>query len=467
MREAGLNQGRVLVSAVLAQFMVTLDMTIVNEALPGMGSGLHFDPVQLPRVVNIYALSFGGFQLLGGRAADMYGQRRILLSGTALFTLASLGGGLAQGPGQLIATWALQGVGAAMMAPAALAVLTTTQREGKGRTKALGVYAMVSAVGGGVGVLIGQLLTEYAGWHWVMLVNLPMVPAVALLAMSGVPAGTAAGQRGRLDVVGAVLATAGMGLLILGMVRTDQFAWTSAATVGTLTAAVVLLVAFLARELRGLIADPRIRLGLLRKRSVGGANLFMALLVAGQFDAFYFLTLYLQEVLKLGAAEAGVAFLSLCLITVVAIQVSTRLLRVASVETLLVPGGLLAAAGFGWFGMVDANGGFVSDVLGSSLLAGLGIGICFVPLTAATAGGLPPQDAGMASVLLNCSQQIGGAIGLAVLVTAQAAYKARVGLRYWSQDRGDQRLRSWFRARWGVPPSCRVGGGLCTAGSEP
>ncbi|MFJ2767096.1 MFS transporter [Streptomyces sp. NPDC087300] len=405
----------------LAQFMVTLDMTIVNVALPDMGAGLDFDPAQLPWVVNIYALLFGGFLLLGGRAADMFGQRRILLSGATVFAVASLVGGLAQEPWQLVVARAVQGVGAAVMAPAALAVLTLTQREGKERTKALGVYAAVSAVGGGAGVLIGGLLTEYAGWRWVMLVNLPMVLGVVVLAMRSIPAGTFGNKRGRLDVVGAILATAGIGLLILGVVRTEQLAWTSGTTVVTLAAAAILLVAFGLWEQFGPMPDPLIRLSLLGRRSVGGANLYMALLVAGQFGVFYFLSLYLQRTLGLGAAEAGLAFLPLCLIVVLGIRLATRLLPVVGVKMLLIPAAVLAAAGFGWFGLVDASGSYVTDVLGPSLVAGLGIGTSFVPLTAAATGGLPPQEAGMASALLNSSRQIGGAIGLAVLVTVQTA----------------------------------------------
>ncbi|CQR63023.1 MFS transporter [Streptomyces leeuwenhoekii] len=413
------NRGQALVAVALAQFMVTLDMTVVNVALPDMESGLGFDPAQLPWVVNIYALFFGGFLLLGGRAADLYGQRRILLSGTWAFALASLAGGLAQEPWQMIAARAVQGVGAAVMAPAALAVLTLTQREGEERTRALGVYAAVAAVGGGAGVLVGGLLTEYAGWRWVMLVNLPMALAVLLLALRSVPAGTFGNGRGRLDVIGAVLATGGVGLLILGMVRTDQLSWTSPTTILTLAVAVVLLVAFVLWEKYGPMTDPLIRLSLLTRRNVAGANLYMALLAAGQLAVFYFLSLYLQRILKLGPAEAGAAFLPLCVIAMIAIQVTTRVLRrqLVGTKTLLVPAGLIAAAGFAWCGMADASGSYLGDVLLPSVLAGLGVGIAFVPVTAAATVGLPPQEAGTASALLNASRQVGSALGLAVLVT--------------------------------------------------
>ncbi|WP_369186019.1 MFS transporter [Streptomyces sp. Y1] len=380
------------------------------------------DQARLPWLVNIYALCFGGFLLLGGRLADHYGHRRVLLAGTAAFALASLGGGLAQDQAQLIAARAVQGVGAAVMAPAALAVLTLTQREGRERTRALGVYAAVSAVGGGAGVLVGGLLTEYAGWRWVMWVNLPMAVAALLLAAGSVPGGTVGGRRGRLDLVGAVLATAGVGLLILGVERTEQVGWGSAATAGTLAAAGLLLTGFVLWVRYGPMADPLIRLGLLRRRGVLGANLFMALLVGGQFGAFYFSTMHLQTVLGFNAAQAGLGFLPLTLCVVVGIQASSRLMRRGvPVRLLLVPAGLIGAAGFAWWAALGPAGSYLGDVLGPSMVAGLGIGFSFVPLTAAATGGLPPQEAGAASALLNSARQIGGAIGLAVLVAAATA----------------------------------------------
>ncbi|WP_424186436.1 DHA2 family efflux MFS transporter permease subunit [Actinokineospora sp. G85] len=417
-----LRRGMALFAVASAQFMVTLDMTIVNVALPAMRAGLGIDPVRLPWVVNSYALLFGGFLLLGGRAADLFGQRRLLLSGTAVFAVASLAGGLAQAPWQLVTARAAQGLGAALMAPAALALLTLTQREGPERARALGVYAAVSAVGGSAGVLAGGLLTEYAGWRWVMLVNVPIALAVVVLATRSVPSGVFGGKPGRLDVTGAVLATSGIGLLILGVVRTEQHTWTSATTSLTLGAAVVLLVAFVAWEGRASTGAPLLRLGLLAKRNVAGSNLFMLLLCAGQFASFYFVSLYLQQVLRLPTAQAGLAFLPMCGTVVVGIFASTRLLRRFGVRALLVLGGVLAAAGFAWFGLLSPDGGFTTDILGPSLVAGLGIGLCFVPLTAAATGGLPPHESGMASAVLNSSRQIGGAIGLAALVTAQVSF---------------------------------------------
>lgn len=421
MDEAGLNRGRVLLAVALAQFTVTMVMSIVNVALPAIRSGLDFDPDQLSWVINAYSLVFGGLLLLGGRAADVYGQRRLLVTGAVVFAGASLGGALAQNPAEMIIARVVQGLGAAAMAPAALALLTTTQREGRERTRALGVYAAVSAVGGAVGVLAGGLLTEYGGWRWVMLINVPLALAVGWLAMRYVPKGAARGQR-RLDVLGGLLGTGGVGLLVLGVVRTNEYAWTSGTTLGTLAAAAALLAAFVVLETRPGMSDPLVRFGLLARRSVGGANLFMLLVCAGQFAGFYFVSLYLQQVLEMKPVAAGTAFLPFCVGMVAGSALSTRLLGTLGARALLVPGGLVAALGFGWFGLISASGSFAADILGPSLVAGFGIGVCFVPPTGAATGALPPQEAGMASALLNSSRQIGGAIGLAVLVTVQVQH---------------------------------------------
>lgn len=411
------SKGKVLLAVALAQFLVMLVMSIVNVALPAIQTGLDFDPAQLQWVVNSYALTFGGLLLLGGRAADVFGQRRLLVGGTLLFAVASLAGGLAQNDVQLLVARVLQGAGAAAMAPAALALLTTTHREGAERTKAFGVYAAVSAVGGTFGVLLGGLLTEYLGWRWIMLVNVPMALVVVGLSMRHVPAGIV-GARRRLDVLGGILATLGVSLLVFGVVRTTDHAWTSGTTLGTLAGAVLLILAFVAVESRA-TSDPLLRLGLLAKRSVGGANVFMLFLCAGQFAAFYFIALYLQQVLDMKPAVAGTAFLPFCFGVIAGTVVSTRLVSKLGIRSLLVPGGLIGAAGFGWFATLDVSGSFAVDVLGPSLIAGFGIGVCFVPLTGAATGGLPPHEAGMASALLNSSRQIGGAIGLAAVVTLQ------------------------------------------------
>lgn len=315
-----------LAAAAVGQFVVALDMSVVNVALPAIRAGLGFAPLDLSWVVHVYALTFGGFLLLGGRACDLYGRRRLFVLGLAVFGLCSLAGGLAQEPWQLISARAGQGLGAAAAAPAGLAMLTTAFSEGPRRVRALGVWSAVNAAGGALGVLAGGLLTQYAGWRWVMLINLPIVAAALALVSVGVPAGTQQVRRERLDAWGAVLATGGAGLLVFGVVRTDTLGWGSPSTLVTLAAAAVLLAAFVLAETRA--PAPLLRLGLLRSRWVAGANVLVFLAAAGQFTAFYFVSLYMQQVLGMSAAATGAAFLpfSIGLIagTVVATRVTAR-----------------------------------------------------------------------------------------------------------------------------------------------
>lgn len=405
-----------LAAASVAQFVVALDMAVVNVALPAIRTSLGFAPVDLAWVVHVYALTFGGFLLLGGRAGDLFGRRRLFVLGLAVFGLCSLAGGLAQAPWQLVAARAGQGAGAAAVAPAALALLTTTF-EGRARVRALGVWSAVNAAGGALGVLAGGVLTEYAGWRWVMLVNLPIVAAALALVPAGVPAARAA-ARERADVLGAVLATGGIGLLVFGVVRTDTRGWTSAATLASLGAAAVLLAAFVFAESRS--PAPLVRLGLLRGPWVAGANLIVFFAAAGQFSAFYFVSLYMQQVLRMGAAETGAAFLPFSAGLVAGTAAATRLTSARSPRASLVPGGLLAAAGLGWFALISPGGGFLTDVLGPSLLCSVGTGLVLAPVAVAATTGVAPREAGMASGLLNSSRQLGGCVGLGALATLAA-----------------------------------------------
>ena len=416
--------GLLLAAVATAQFVVSLDISVVNVALPAIRADLGFSPAGLQWVVDIYALLLGGFLLLGGRLADLFGRRRLFHLGLALFALASLGGGLAQTPGQLVTARAVQGLAAAALTPAALAVLTTAFPEGPARARALGVWGAVAGTGGAVGVIAGGLLTEYAGWRWVMLVNLPIVAAGLVLVAVAVPADVPGTRRARLDLIGAVLATAGLGLLVLGVVRTHEIPWTSPATLGTVAAAVVLLAAFVVVERR--TAEPLIRLGLLARRQVAAANAFVFLLFGGQFAAFYFVSLYLQNVLGLKPAATGVAFLPFCVGLIAGTVVATKAVARRTLRTILVAGGLLAAAGFGWFGFISPSGSFLVDVLGPSLVTSFGLGLCLAPLAGAATAGAPPHEAGMASGLVNSARQIGGCIGLATLTTV-AAHRTGIG----------------------------------------
>uniref|UniRef100_A0AAU3GSB8 MFS transporter n=1 Tax=Streptomyces sp. NBC_01401 TaxID=2903854 RepID=A0AAU3GSB8_9ACTN len=408
-----------LVVALTVQFLVSLDMSVVNVALPDIRSDLGFGGDGLLWVVNAYALAFGGLLMLGGRLADLAGPRRVLTAGLALFGLASLAGGLAWSPGSLVTARAVQGVGAAALAPVAFALITLAFPAGPARSRALGLWGMAGAAGGAVGVLAGGGLTDAAGWRSVMLVNVPIVVfALAAAARSG-PVGGQRRTSARLDVAGALLATAGTTLLVLGLVRTSQDGWGSATTLTVMAAAVILLGGFIAVELR--TASPLLRPGLLKGRPVLTANLFCLLLASAQFGAFYFVSLYMQLVLGFGPTAAGFAFLPFCVGIVVGSVLATRAVAALGIRRLMALGATLAALGMGWFAATATfDGGFLSSILGPSLLCSLGIGLCFVPLGTAATTDVPPGDTGMASGLLNSSRQVGGSLGLAVLVTVAA-----------------------------------------------
>ncbi len=413
--ESGARPGTTLTAVAVVQFMVSLDLSVVNVGLPQIATGLGFSAVGLTWMIHAYALAFGGLLLLGGKAADRYGRKPVLLLGLALFGLASLVGGFAQEPGQLVAARAAQGVGAAALAPAALALLTATFPTGKPRIRAFGVWSAMNAAGGALGVLIGGLLTEYVSWRWVMFVNVPMAACALALAWRVAP-GPPPVRGGRPDVLGAVLATAGMTLLVFGVVRTDQYSWTSPVTQATLAVAVALLAAFVHVE-RTTAREPLIRIGLFANRSVAGVNAYNLLVGAAMASAFYFMSVYLQEVLKAGAALTGIMFLPFALGVVAGSVLAVKLGYRLAPRTLLVIGGLLAATGFAWFGLISPDGTFITDVLGPSIVASVGFGLCLGPLVSTATVGVTPHEIGTASGLLNSSRQIGASLGLAVLGT--------------------------------------------------
>ncbi|MFI6867360.1 MFS transporter [Nocardia sp. NPDC050406] len=403
----------------MAQFMIALDTAVVNVALPEIRTALGFAAVDLAWVVHIYALTFGGFLLLGGRVGDLFGRRRVFVGGLLAFGLASLAGGVAQESWQLVAARAAQGVAAAAVAPATLAMLSVLFPAGRPRVRAFGVWSAANAAGGALGVLAGGVLTEYADWRWVMLVNLPTIAVVLGCAALGIPADTRGAVRDRLDVVGATLATGGLGLLTFGVVNTDRQGWGSGVTWSTLAVAALLLSAFVAVEAR--YADaPLVRLTLLRSRWIAGADLFVLFAAAGQFAAFYFASLYMQQALGMSAAATGLAFIPFTLGVIGGTVVATRFGTTYSPRTLLIPGAVVAAAGLGWFALISPDGGFVADVLGPSLVTSIGLGLCLAPVASAATIGVPVRDAGMASGLLNSARQLGGAIGLAALATLAA-----------------------------------------------
>ena len=409
--------GLVLAAVAVVQFMVSLDLSVVNVGLPQIALGLGFSAVGLTWVIHAYALTFGGLLLLGGKLADRFGRKRVLLLGLGVFLLASLVGGFAQVPGQLVAARAAQGVGAAALAPAALALLSSTFPTGRARIRAFGIWSATNAAGGALGVLLGGVLTQYAGWQWVMFVSAPMAAVALALAWRGIATDPPAAPTGRPDVLGAVLVTASMTLLVFGVVRTDKNGWTSPVTLTTLTVAAVLLAAFVRTE-RTTTRDPLIRLGLLSNRSVAGANAYNLLLGAAMTSSFYFMTLYLQRVLGHGPALTGVQFLPFALGVGVGSVAAVKLGYRAAPRILLVGGGLLTAVGFAWFGLISADGSFAADVLGPEIITSIGFGLCLGPVVSTATAGVAPHEAGTASGLLNSSRQIGASLGLAALGSA-------------------------------------------------
>jgi len=398
----------------LAQFVVVLDASIVNVALPSIGRDLDFSQDNLSWVVNGYTLFFGGFLLLGGRMADLIGRRRMFMAGLVLFALASLAGGLATSPGLLIAARAVQGLGAALLSPAALSLVTVMFSEGSERNKALGVWGAVAGSGGAAGVLLGGVLTEYAGWEWVLFVNVPIGIAAAMLAPRLLPESRNTGAR-HFDVAGAVSVTTGLSLLVYTLVDANNAGWLSGQTLGLGAAALVLLGAFVVIETRS--AAPLVPFRIFRKRTITGTNVVGLLVAMALFSMFFFVSLYMQMVLGYDALEAGLAYLPLAGGIIVSAGIASGLVTKFGFKPILVAGLVLTAIGLVWFSQVDVGGSYLGDILFPSLIAAVGLGFAFVPMTIAAVSGVEPHEAGLASGLINTSQQVGGALGLAILAS--------------------------------------------------
>ena len=408
------RKGLALLLLAAAQFVVVLDASIVNVALPSMGRDLEFSQEDLSWVVNAYTLAFGGFLLLGGRLADLLGRRRLFVAGLILFSLASLAGGLAQSPGWLVAARAVQGLGAAILSPAALSIVTTTFAEGAERNRALGVWGAVAGSGGAAGVLFGGLLTEYAGWEWVLFVNVPIGLAAAFASFRVLPESRMTGPR-HFDTAGAVTITAGLTLLVYALVDTVDVGWGSTQTITLIAVALALIAGFVAIELRS--KSPLVSFGIFRNRTLTGANVVGLLVAMALFSMFFFVSLYMQQVLGYDALKAGLAYLPLALGIIVSAGVASQLVTRVGFKPTLIAGLLLTAGGLIWFSQVSPDGEYLTDILPASLLAAAGLGFAFVPMTIAAVSGVSGREAGLASGLINTSQQVGGALGLAVLAT--------------------------------------------------
>jgi len=409
------NKWLALALLAAAQFVVVLDASIVNVALPSIGADLHFSQDDLSWVVNAYVLVFGGFLLLGGRLADLLGRRRLFIVGLVLFAAASLAGGLATSAGWLVAARAVQGLGAALLSPAALSLVTVMFAEGSERNKAMGVWGAVAGSGGAVGVLLGGMLTEWAGWEWVLFVNVPIGIVAAMLAPRLLYESRNEGER-HFDIAGAVTITAGLSLLVYALVDANDAGWASTQTLGLGAIAVALIAAFYVIERRQeapLVPFP----GIFRIRTITGINVSAVLIAAALFSMFFFISLYMQNVLGFSALEAGLAYLPLAVGIIVSAGASAGLVTRFGFKPVLVTGLMITAVGLVWFSQIDADGSYVADVLFPSLLAAVGLGLAFVSMTVAAVSGVETHETGLASGLINTSQQIGGALGLAILAT--------------------------------------------------
>ena len=404
-----------LVLLCAVQFMVVLDVAIVNVALPTIQKALNFSDANLQWVVSAYTLTFGGFLMLGSRVADLLGRKRMFVAGLVLFSAASLACGLSGSDSQLIAFRAIQGLGAAIISPAALAILTTTFEEGEERNKALGIWGAIAGMGGAVGVLLGGILTDQVGWEWIFFLNVPIGVVVILAGQRVLMESRVEIETRTLDILGAVLVTAGLTLLVYGLVSTDTHSWTSTLVLGSLVGSAILLGAFVAVERRA--AAPILPFSIFRNRSLTGANIVGLLLGASIFSMFFLLSLYMQQVLGYSALKAGMAYLLVASVIIVAAGASQALVTRIGVRTVLTAGMVLLIAGLLWFARVAVDGSYTVDLVPGFILAGLGLGFSFVPVQIASLVGVSHDEAGIASGLINTSQQVGGALGVAVLST--------------------------------------------------
>jgi EmrB/QacA subfamily drug resistance transporter len=413
-----IHRWRAFALLAIAYFMTIIDLTIVNVSLPTIGRDLHFSETSLQWVVTAYALTFGGLLLLGGRAADLLGRRRMLMLGLALFTAASLGCAVATGEAVLIATRAVQGVGAAIMLPAALSIVMNMFEEGPARNKALGVWGGLGAAGATVGLIAGGLLTRYAGWEYIFYLNVPIGVAALLLAPGIVPESRLATARRRFDAAGAITGTGGLVLLVDAISQAPQYGWGAGRTLGALAASVALLAAFVVIERR--VQEPILPLRIFRVRTLAGANL-AGLLLGGSFFAFIFVgTLYMQQVLHYSALQTGVAWLAASLTSIALAGLSQWLVTRGGAKVVLAIGMTLIGGGVLWATQVPVHGHFAANLAGPMVVAGAGTAFSFIPISIAALAGVAEHQAGLASGLLNTSQQLGGAIGIAIASSVAA-----------------------------------------------
>jgi EmrB/QacA subfamily drug resistance transporter len=415
-----INRWRAFALLAVAYFMTIIDLTIVNVSLPTIGRDLHFTDTSLQWVVTAYALTFGGFLLLGGRAADLLGRRRVLMFGLALFTAASLTCALATGDAFLIGSRAVQGFGAAIMLPAALSIVMNMFKEGAERNKALGIWGGLGALGATVGLIAGGFLTRYLGWQYIFFLNVPIGVTALALARRIVPESRLETARRRFDAAGAIASTGGLVLLVDAISQAPQYGWGAARTVAVLAASVAALAAFVTIESR--VEDPLLPLSIFRLRTVAGANV-AGLLLGGSFFAFVFVgTLYMQQVLHYSALQSGLAWLAASLTSIALAGVSQFLVTRGGTRIVMAVGMTLIGAGVLWATQVSVHGHFLANLAGPMVVAGAGTAFSFIPISIAALAGVEEHQAGLASGLLNSSQQLGAAIGIAIASSVAAGH---------------------------------------------
>ena len=413
------NPWVILVLICFAQFMVVLDATVVNVALPSIQNDLGLSEANLQWIVNAYTLVFGGFLLLGGRAGDLLGRKRLFLGGLVVFTLASLLDGLAVSSGMLIGSRALQGLGAAFISPAALAIISTTFKEGADRAKALGVWAAIAIGGSAVGLVLGGALTQTLSWPWIFFINVPVGVAVFLFSLRLVPESKDEAAHRSFDIAGAVSVTGGLMALVYAIVTAQRDGWGSAQAIGTFVVAAALLVGFVFIELRA--TAPLVRLSIFRTRSLTTANVVMFLVASGLFAMFFFNSLYIQRVLGFGPLKAGLAFLPFTAGIILSAGFASNFAPRLGVRPIAIGGMIVTSIGMLLLTRLPVHGSYAADVLPSLVVTSLGLGCVFLPLTLVATTGLENEDQGLASGLFNTSQQVGGALGLAILSTFAAS----------------------------------------------
>ena len=407
------NHWLILILLALAQFMVVLDVSIVNVALPAIQHAFHMTQTSLQWIITAYTLTFGGFLLLGGRAADLFGRRKIFLAGVILFTLASLADGLSRSGGMLILFRGLQGLSAAFMSPAALSIILVTYKEGHERNVALSVWGAVASGGAAVGVLAGGIITQYLNWRWNFFVNVPVGILVVISALRVLDRHDSTVEHNNLDLPGAVLATGGLMTLVYGLVKAPNIGWTSHTSLLYFGIAIVALASFVINEQRA--KHPLVPLRIFRIRNLVGADILMLCMTSGMFSIFFFTTLYLQEILGYTPVKTGVSFLVVPVAIALAATNVPRLVKKIGYKPILMVAPLFVSGGLFWLSHIPVNGTFWGNIAPGMILLGFGMGATFVSVTIAATSGVPSHESGLASGILNTSQQVGGALGLAVL----------------------------------------------------